>query len=156
MNAEVTSRLAPILERARIACEAAEQCRQRTTKIVLQSCLLMQRFEELERTMTQTHHRTSNVGNQPPVLRGWRINPLILQVRLVERCVWQLSVLRFRFCPEFLSTSGELHGSDERSPSCEQLVVWIFRVLSRRPGIWHPASFLCARDRHAIFGGKIA
>ena len=60
MNAEVTSRLAPILERARIACEAAEQCRQRTTKIVLQSCVLMQRFEELERTMTQTHHRTSN------------------------------------------------------------------------------------------------
>jgi hypothetical protein len=60
MNTEATSPLAAILERARIACDAAERCCQRTSRIVFQSHVLMQRFDELDRKIAQSLSRNSN------------------------------------------------------------------------------------------------
>lgn len=63
MRPESISPIAGIVERARIACETAEQCRQRASRLVLESRELMQRFDELERKMLQSaSRRTLNSG----------------------------------------------------------------------------------------------
>ena len=54
MQAESISPIVAIVERARIACEASQKCRQRASMLVLESCELMQRFDELERKMLQS------------------------------------------------------------------------------------------------------
>ena len=63
MNADLISQVRDTRERARLACQRAEECKQRAVRLVVEASVLMQRFDELERrvllrtTMAQRRHR---------------------------------------------------------------------------------------------------
>ena len=55
MDGELTSRVLEWEERARVALQFAEECKQRAARLILQSSVLMQRYDELEETRVRVH-----------------------------------------------------------------------------------------------------